>query len=494
MAVILCAFPLFAGEQRPNILFILTDDQGYGDVSGNGNPVIKTPNIDKLREGSVRFSDFSVSSSCSPTRAALMSGMYNLKVGVTHTIGPREQMSLKLTILPQILKAAGYTTAMIGKWHLGGGAGYAPLDRGFDRCITTAGGAQGHFNPRIIRNGVAGKGVGFREDIYFNEAMKFMESCNGTPFFCYLATYSPHAPLAAPEEFIAPFKGKVDENTAKFFGMVANIDYNLGRLLKWMEEKRLSENTIIVFMNDNGGTYGVDTFNAGMRGCKCTAWYGGTRAMSYWRWPGRWLPHDVDALTAHIDVLPTLAAVANAKMPDATASELDGRSLLPFLEGNDDPWFADRMVFQHNGRWPSGMAAAHKDVMAGVRWKDYLLVRSRPCTDPDGLCAKDKRSQCPQLRNVEKGATAGTYTRNAQFIWGVTPGDGWALYDVRKDPGSRKNLAATHKDIVLRLKEAYSKWWDSIYPAMIINGGDRPLGESVGRPGNSVEQATKGEQ
>lgn len=369
--------------KEPNILFILTDDQGYGDVGRHGNPILKTPNLDALHDQSVRFTDFCVSSSCSPTRASLMSGMFNLRAGVTHTIAPRCRMNPGLTILPQYLKAAGYTSACIGKWHLSADA-------------------------------------------------------------------------------------------AKFFGMVANIDENLGRLMRWLEEKDLARNTVVIFMNDNGGTYGVDTWNAGMRGCKCTAWPGGARAISFWRWPGEWKPRDVGALTAHVDVLPTLAALAGAKLADAS---LDGRSLLPLLEGREDPWFGERMLFQHNARWPSGMAARHKDCMAGVRWKEYLLVRSRPCDDP--ACARSGVSQCGALLNVERGSDVATYTKNAQFIWGLTPGDGWALYDVRKDPACEENLAPANQGIADKLRQAYDRWWEAIYPEMIAAGGDAPLAQAA---------------
>jgi arylsulfatase A-like enzyme len=457
-----------ATATKPNILFILTDDQGFGDVGRHGNPILKTPNLDRLYDQSVRFTDFCVSSSCSPTRASLMSGMFNLRVGVTHTIAPRCRMDPKVTILPQVLKSAGYVTACIGKWHLSADAETEPGRRGFDYVA----GKPAHFQD--------GK---YREDILFDEAMGFMARSAGQPFFCYLATWSPHAPLIVPDKYVEPYRGKVDEEAAKFFGMVANIDENVGRILRWLEEKNLAQNTLVIFMNDNGGTYGVDTWNAGMRGCKCTAWPGGARAMSFWRWPGKWAPRDVAALAAHVDVLPTLAAIAGAKPAGAS---LDGHSLLQLLEGGDDPWFADRRVFQHNARWPSGMAAQHKECMAGVRWRSYLLVRSRPCGDP--ACIASGVSQCGALRNVERGSTMATYTKNAPFTWGLTPGDGWALYDICKDPACRRDLALQQPEIAQRLRGAYGQWWDGLYPEMIAAGGDAPLNEAAV---SRVKKATK---
>ena len=450
-----------AAAERPNFLFILTDDQGYGDIGRHGNPILKTPHLDAFHDQSVRFSDFCVSPSCSPTRAALLSGISNLRLGVTHTMSPRCQMDLKAKILPQYLQSAGYATACIGKWHLGEGGDYAPGRRGFDYV---AGKPQHYQNGR------------YREDILFDEAMGFMERSAGQPFFCYLATWSPHAPLIVPEKYVEPYKGKVTDEQAHFFGMIANLDENVGRMMRWLEEKNLASNTVVVLMNDNGGTYGVDVFNAGLRGCKCTAWPGGFRAFSFWRWPGRWAPRDVDALAAHVDVLPTFAALAGVTLPPpAEGMELDGHSLVPLLEGGDDPWFRDRFVFVHNTRWPGGMAADHKECLAGVRWQNYLLVRSRPCRNPE--CRKAAVSQCNVLLGVERGSTTAVYTKNAQFTWGVTPGEGWALYDVRKDPACETDLAATRKDVAGNMHQAYDQWWEAMYPQMIAAGGDTRVTE-----------------
>ena len=452
------ALRLHAAESpRPNFLFILTDDQGYGDLGAHGNPVLKTPNMDAIHRDSVRFTDFNVSPSCSPTRAALMTGMNNLRVGVTHTMSPRNAMSTSVATLPQHLKTAGYTSACIGKWHLNHGPGTEPTDRGFDHYVP----AGSHY----------AKDGRYREDMLFDEARNFIERSQGQPFFCYLATVSPHAPLIVPDKYVEPYRGKVDDDTARFYAMIANIDENIGKLLRWLDEKKLSENTVVILMNDNGGTYGVDTFNAGMRGCKCTVWPGGTRAFSLWRWPGKWKPHHVDALTAHVDILPTLTALAGAQLPAPTkGQEIDGRSLVPLLEGREDPWFNERMLHLHNTRWPGGMAADHKDSMAAVRWRNYLLIRSRPCLNPE--CNRRSVSQCDVLRLVERGHTRNIYTQNAQFIWGVTPGDGWALYDVRKDPACSENLAQSQGEIASRLHGAHDRWWNAIYPQMLGNGGD----------------------
>lgn len=460
---------------KPNILLILTDDQGYGDLSTHGHPVLKTPNLDSLGDQSVRFTDFQVAATCSPTRAELMTGLHHFRSGVTHTIPPREHLDIHATTLPQILKSAGYVTAQIGKWHLGNGPGYNPSNRGFDFAIETADSSKGFFNPDVLINGKREARVGFREDILTDEAIQFIGSSKDKPFFCYLATFSPHEPLAAPESDIASFRGLpgVDEKTATYLGMVANIDRNVGRLLARIKELGLDDRTVVVFMNDNGATCGLDLFNAGMRGCKSTPWLGGTRAISFWRWVGHWKPHDVETLTSVMDVLPTLSELAGASVPAALQSRLDGFSLVPLLAGEPVPWADERMVFQHVARWPGGMAAEHKYSGAGVRWKEFLLVRNRPCDDPGKKCSADKYSPCGHLREVDNGAVLATYTKsNAQYHWGVTGGSEWELYDVRKNPACDKNLAASEGEITKKLSAAYEAWWENTYPEMVAAGGD----------------------
>lgn len=473
-----------AGEnsdgKKPNVIIVLTDDQGYGDISRHGHPLLKTENMDRMFDESVRFDNFYVSPSCSPTRAALLTGMHEFKSGVTHTMNPRVNLNAEATILPQLLKTAGYKTGFIGKWHLGGGEKYAPENRGFDYCQKVPGNMK-DFSMHTFRNGEQREA--FREDIYFDVAMSFIEESGDQPFFCYLATYSPHTPLVAPEEFIAPFRDSVDERRATYLAEVANLDYNLGLLLDFLEEKKLDENTILIFMNDNGETMGLDLYNADMRGCKCTIWHGGSRAMSFWRWPGKWQPHKADNLTAHLDVLPTLCELAGAEIPKDLQPKLDGFSLTPILEAKEPvSWHDDRLLFQHVARWPAGMAAEHKYSMCGVRQGQYLLLRSRPCDD-NPACL-EQLSQCTFLRATEAGGTAETYTdNNAQFHWGVSPKVGWALYDTKNDPGCQKDLSAEKKELVSSLSTSYDNWWDEVYPEMIRLGGDvgkfRPVGTYI---------------
>lgn len=461
-----------AAAEKPNIIFILTDDQGYGDLQRHGHPYLQTPNINRLHDESVRMDNFYVSPSCSPTRAALLTGMHEFRNGVTHTLIPREHLNADAVTLPDLLKTAGYKTGFIGKWHLGGSHGYAPNFRGFDWCATNPMGPRKHFDPEIIRNNVRTQRKGFREDIFFDEAMTFIEESGDQPFFCYLATYSPHTPLAAPESFIAPFREQgLNETHSAYLAMIENLDYNVGRLMKFLDETGRDENTIVLFINDNGVTEGLDVYNAGMRGCKATAWEGGTRAMSFWRWPNHWNPKTVNNLSAHLDVLPTLCELAGVKMPETLQSELEGFSLVPVLEAKDEiSWHDDRMLFHHVGRWPSGLAESHKYAMVSARKGDYLLVRSAPCGDP---ACEEFQSQCTTLRAVYNGLTTTTYAYgSAQTHWGATPMGHWALFNVKEDPACENDLSYANPEKVSNMAAAYDNWWDTTFPDMMARGGD----------------------
>jgi len=468
---------LFAeASDRPNIIFVLTDDQGYGDLGFHGHPLLKTPHLDRFAEESVRFDNFYVSPSCSPTRAALLTGRHEFRSGVTHTQQPREHLHESAVTLPEILKESGYRTAFIGKWHLGGAKGrqYLPQSRGFDWCSTNARGPFVHFDPTFVRNGTRNERKGFREDLFFDEAMSFIDEVQAAgddPFFCYLATYSPHTPLDAPEEFTAPYRGKTTDEIATYLAMIANVDFNMGRLLGFLDERGLAEDTIVLFMNDNGVTVGLDLYNAGMRGSKCTIWEGGSRAMSFWRHGKRWKPRSIDHLTAHLDVLPTLCALARADIPADLEPSLEGYSLVPFLESQEAPsWTEDRMLFHHVARWPSGLAAQHRHAMAGVRQGDYLLLQSHDCGDPE---CHPYSSQCTTLRNVAKGNDTATYASGtALFHWGVTPPNRWRLFHSKDDPACKTDLSGKFPELTDTLSKAYEAWWDDVYPEMIGKGGD----------------------
>jgi arylsulfatase A-like enzyme len=430
------------GARRPNIIFVLTDDQGYGDLSCHGNPILKTPNLDRLHDEGVRFTDFHVSPTCSPTRSALMTGRHEFRNGVTHTILERERLTLKATTVAQALKSAGYKTGIFGKWHLGDEPDHWPDKRGFDEMFIHGCGGIGqsypgscgdvpgnsYFDPTILHNGKFEKTRGYCTDVFFGQALRWIESVKGEkPFFCYLATNAPHAPLHVRPEDEKRYADRVkDRDVAKFFGMIANIDDNVGRLLDKLKEWGIERDTLVIFMNDNGGTAGVSLFNAGMRGQKVTPWLGGTRASSFWRWPGTLKAGDVDRLASHIDFFPTVAEIAGAKLTDEARGQVEGRSLLPLLRDPKAGW-PDRILFTHVGRWPKGAKPAeHKYAHCSVRTPRWHLV----CDARDGL----KK---------------------------------WQLFDVTADPGEKTDVAAKHPEVVKELDGAYDTWWDGVLPGMV---------------------------
>jgi arylsulfatase A-like enzyme len=413
---------------RPNIIVILTDDQGYGDLGRNGNQVIKTPNLDKMYDESLHFEDFHVSPTCSPTRSSIMSGKHEFKNGVTHTILERERMSLKSTTLAQVMQSAGYTTGIFGKWHLGDEDAYQPNKRGFDEVFIHGGGGIGqtypgtcgdapgntYFSPAIKHNGKFEKTDGYCTDVFFGQAMKWIEaSSKGTqPFFAYIPTNAPHGPLQCPEEYKQRCAGNA------FYGMIANIDDNVGKLMTRLKELGIDNKTLVVFLNDNGGTGG--SFNAGMRGHKGTAFNGGTRAMSLWRWPGAIKPAACGKLTAHLDFFPTFAELAGAKVPDDVVKQLDGFSLVPLLENPQAGWHDERMLFTHVGRWNTNVGP-QKYAQCSVRWKQYLQV------------------------------------------WEKTR---WCLYDLQADPGETRDIAGRQTEVAAKLDKAYDAWWADVLPCL----------------------------
>ena len=422
---------------KPNIIFILVDDQGYGDFSCHGNPILKTPNLDRLHDEGVRFTDFHVSPTCSPTRSALMSGRHEFKNGVTHTILERERMSLKTVTIAQVLKSAGYTTGIFGKWHLGDEDPYQPNRRGFDEVFIHGGGGIGqtfpgscgdapgnkYFDPAIKHNGRFEKTSGFCTDIFTAQALKWIESVKGpTPFFCYLPYNAVHVPLSCPPRFKRPYEGKVSDNLATYFGMIANVDENVGRVRAKLKEWGIEQNTLVVLMNDNGGyPPACRIFNAGMKGCKGSAWEGGTRAASFWCWPGTLKPAGVDKLTAHIDVFPTFAELAGAAFDDKLKAQVEGRSLMPLLINPQAEW-ADRNLVTHVGRWAVGAPPEKYGKGGGqcsIRNSRYSLVRGK---------------------------------------------QHWELFDLKNDPGQDNDVAAGHADVVRKLSAAYDQWWQDVLP------------------------------
>ncbi|MES2594073.1 MAG: arylsulfatase [Verrucomicrobiota bacterium] len=441
--------------KKPNILFILTDDQGYGDLSAHGNPVLKTPNLDKLRGESVRFIDFMVSPTCAPTRSAIQTGRHEFRNGITHTILERERMDPKAITIAQVLKGAGYTNGIFGKWHLGDEKAYRPNQRGFDEQFVHGGGGIGqsypgscgdapnnkYFNPAILHNDRFEKTEGYCTDVFFTQAAKWIDSVKGKqPFYCHIATNAPHGPYVARPEDKKIYEGKgLGADTENFFGMIHNIDENVGKLMAKLDEWGIAKNTLVIFMNDNGGTAGVRVFNAGMHGSKGSPWIGGTRAMSFWRWPGTLAPADCGALTAHVDVFRTWAALAGATLTPEAEKQVQGRSLVPLLEKPDAAW-EDRTLFSHVGRWPKGT--------------DYNLAKSRGAS-----------VRTTQYHLVSEAGGQGKGKAKKAAVAPV----GWQLFDVKADPAEAKNIAADKPEVVKSMLASYDAFWTSLAGQIDLN-------------------------
>ncbi len=452
LGLFLSCLATFAAD-RPNVIFILTDDQGYGDISANGNPLVKTPNIDKFKSQSVHFEDFHVSPTCSPTRSALLTGRHEFKNGVTHTIFERERMTLKATTLTQLLQKSGYRTGIFGKWHLGDEAEYQPGRRGFDEVFIHGAGGIGqsypgscgdapgntYFDPYVLHNGKFEKTIGFCTDVFFAQATKWIEqqAAARQPFYAYLATNAPHAPYTAKPEDSAQFIGKVPAGTEGFFGMIIDIDRHLGKFMARLTELGLDDNTLIVFMNDNGSAAGEPVFAAGMRGHKGSPFLGGTRAMSFWRWKGHLEPHAVTGLAAHIDYFPTIAELTGTVIPEEVRPQVEGRSLVPLLKDGAAKW-EDRTLFTHVGRWA-------------------------PTADPE----------TGRLRDTSVRTTRWHLVSQAQGPKAKTAPH-WQLFDLSNDYAEKSDVSAQHPDVVADLSTRHSAWWAGVRPMMVNEGVQGP--------------------
>ena len=336
-------FRLAPAEEKPNVILIITDDQGYGDVSAHGNPLLKTPNLDQLHAASVRLTNYHVDPTCSPTRSALLSGRYSTKTGVWHTICGRSLMAPEELTIAEILSAAGYQTGMFGKWHLGDAYPTRPQDQGFQSVVYHGGGGVGqtpdyfgndYFDDTYWRQGQVEKFDGYCTDVWFREAQKFIHQHRQDPFFVYLSTNAPHGPFLVDEKYSAPYV-EAGDGPSRFLGMIANIDENVGNLVAYLKEQQLWDNTIFIFTTDNGTAAGDKVFSAGMRGKKGSEYDGGHRVPFFIHWPKGGIEggKDVDQLTAHIDLRPTLTELCDVLAIDGPVA--DGTSLVSILKGDE---------------------------------------------------------------------------------------------------------------------------------------------------------------
>ncbi|WP_149275247.1 arylsulfatase [Pareuzebyella sediminis] len=376
-------FTIVAQETiHPNVILIITDDQGYGDLGVTGNPHVKTPTIDKLAKESIRFHNFYVSPVCAPTRSSLMTGRYSLRTGIRDTYNGGAIMASNEITIAEMLKQANYRTGIFGKWHLGDNYPSRPSDQGFDESVIHLSGGMGqvgdfttyfkgdtsYFDPVLWHNNQQQTYTGYCSDIFTDQAIQFIEKNETSPFFCYLAFNAPHTPLQVPEKYytiyenIDPSTGfdrdgkpfpkmseKDKEDARKVYAMVTNIDDNLAKLFKKLEELKISDNTIVIFMTDNGPQQ--LRYVAGMRGKKGDVYQGGVRVPFYLRAPMVLKKDkDIETVAAHIDILPTLATLCNVSPPKDR--KIDGKNLLPLLEGKTVNWEDRPLFFYWTRKYP----------------------------------------------------------------------------------------------------------------------------------------------
>ncbi|MBL0155714.1 MAG: arylsulfatase [Bryobacterales bacterium] len=405
-----------APARRPNVIVIMTDDQGYGDLSLHGNPHLKTPALDRIAREGVQFSRFHSSPVCSPTRASLMTGRYNYRTGVVDTYLGRSMMHPDEVTLPECLRLAGYRTGIFGKWHLGDNYPLRAMDQGFQETLTLRGGGlaqpasppgTGYFDPPLEHDGRPLTGRGYCTDIFFDAAQGFIEHNRRNPFFAYIACNAPHTPLEIGEEWVAPYRqAGLDDTTARIYGMVANVDHNAGRLLGRLKELDLERDTLVVFLTDNGPQQ--SRYNANLRGLKGTVYEGGIRVPCFLRWPARIQAGATDSrISAHIDLMPTIldaCGVALPRLPEGR--KIDGLSLL-------QPPKERSLFFQwHRGDQPQPFRAC---AVLTERWKLIGTPKQTP-----------------------------------------------ELYDLPADPAETRDLAAQQPDVVARLRRSYDDWFADV--------------------------------
>ena len=342
---------------QPNILLIVTDDQGYGDLSCHRNSVLETPNMDRLAGQSVRLDQFHTAPVCAPTRASLLTGRNHLEAGVWGVHLARDYMALDETTLADVLRGGGYDTGMIGKWHSGRAEAWLPWNRGFNEAWVAE--LYHHVDTRISHNGKRMQTRGFADECLTDIAIDFMQRERGRqPFFLLMAYMSPHAPWAAPDEFIEKYKKKgCSDQFALLNGMIDHLDVQIGRLLKGLDDAGLAQETLVVFMSDNGPNRTNEKIGAltdeemairnapGMRGQKGNIWENGHRVPCFIRWPGKFSPAKLDALADVTDLFPTILRAAGLELPD-TGKPIQGRSLMPLLSGKRIDWDKPRELFK----------------------------------------------------------------------------------------------------------------------------------------------------
>jgi len=418
------------GKSPPNVILILTDDQGFGDVGVNGNDEIKTPNIDRLASESVELTQFYCSPVCSPTRASLMTGRYNYRTGIVHTSRGGAKMQTDEVTIAEMIPNKVYKTGIFGKWHLGDNYPMRPSEQGFQESLIHLSGGlcqapdipNSYFDPKLWHNNKPCVYKGYCSDIFTEAAIQFIEKNKNNPFFAYIPYNAPHTPLIVSDEESEPYRAMgLSEDVARLYGMVTNIDDNLGRLFNKLKKLGLEENTIVVFMSDNGPG-GPRRYNASLHGRKGSTYDGGIRVPCYIRWPGEFRAgKKVDRVAAHIDITPTLLDAIGIEKPDNVS--FDGVSLMPLLQEDNVEWPDRTLYFQFN----RGMVPQLYQ-NCSARSQRYKLVSAHGGSE-------ERDPKLPDLKPE------------------------FELYDMSVDPNETNDISKEHPDIVERMCGGYEAWF-----------------------------------
>ncbi|MFT5464931.1 MAG: arylsulfatase A-like enzyme [Verrucomicrobiales bacterium] len=423
---------------QPNVVFVITDDQGWPDIAAHGNPIIKTPSLDQLHGEAVRLEDYHVAPTCSPTRAGLLTGHWTNRTGVWHTIMGRSMIRKNEVTLAQHLKDGGYVTGMFGKWHLGDNYPFRPEDRGFDEVLRHGGGGVGqtpdywdnaYFDGSYFHNSKPEAVEGFCSDVFFDFAKKFITANKEgeKPFFAYISTNAPHGPMHAPERFSKLYPD-LDTGMANYYGMISNIDENVGKMREFLREQGLEKNTIFVFTTDNGSV-GTKVFNGGMKGGKGSEFDGGHRVPFFIYWPeGGLKAKVVNEICGHVDVVPTMLDLCGVE--NKAGVKFDGVSIRQLLEGKEKAWPA-RMLVTDSQR-----------VRDPIKWRKSAVMSND---------------------------------------WRLINGE--QLFQIKTDPMQAKNVAGEHPEIVKSMRDFYDAWWADLEPSFKIPA-HIILGNSAENPSN----------
>ena len=404
---------------RPNVLMIVADDMGWGDVRSHGNGLIDTPTLDYLAGSGARFDRFYVSPVCSLTRASLLTGRYHPRTGVYGVTRGQETMRAEETTLAELFRAAGYATGAYGKWHNGAHYPNHPNGQGFDQFFGFTGGHLNNYTDATLQhNGKAVKTSGYISDVLTEEAIAFMRANSSRPFLCYVPFNAPHSPLQVPERWFTKYQRRgLSDADAAVYGMVENIDYNVSRMLAVLDELEVAERTIVVFVSDNGAN--TDRYDGFMRGEKGSLDEGGMRVPLFIRYPRGIAPGTmVTPIASHIDLLPTLAELCG--VVGVGELKLDGTSLVPLLERSAEQW-PERMLFDHWG---------------GL--------------EPSGGTVRTER-------------------------WRAVFRDNWELYDMLADPRQERDVAERYPWALDRLSWSYMQWFGEVTAA-----GFEPVATELG--------------